>query len=264
MPLKFEENKKLTNELTLVFLRGNGVPKTLRLQIPELKRFIIVLSALFGILLIVSFVLAGAYLYQKNILRNSMNTTASSLPAVVENAPSISPSFSSTKGENDAKEASGLREDISKLHIELEKRKTISGEVNDNIVLQMMSAKSTFVPDIDAFMKVKNPRIKRNPSTKDLSLDFELHNIDPKQQQIRGYIVVLAKNPNMLFAYPPGVLSPQENVLLRFTKGETFAVSRFREAQAIFKNLPTEITHFQIILFNTLGKVLASLQVEEK
>ncbi len=268
MPLKFEEKQNLTNELTLVLLRGNGSPRTLRVPIPELKRFVISLSAAFVALVICCAVLLSAYLYQrknltKTVIVNVPNPNGISAPsAPTQTAPA--PIVIAPSGANDDKEAAGLREDIAKLHAELDSRKTLSSDVKENLALLMISPKSSFVSQAEAFMKIKNASVKHDVNTKETFLNFELHNTEPNQKQIRGYIIVLAKSNNSVFTYPANAFSAKENILLNFTKGETFAVSRFRQAQGYFKNLPADISSYQIFLFNTLGKILASQQVEDR
>lgn len=265
MPLKFEENKNQTNELTLVLLRGNGSPRALRVQVPELKRFLLSVSGVFILCLAITSTLLIAYMYQRKTLTKTIIVNVPT-PGTAIAPPAQNPPVTSVipTGTNDANEAAGLREDIAKLHTQLENRKTLNGDIKDNIALQMMGAKSTPVPEIEAFMKIRNASIKRDENTKETFLNFELHNTEPSQKQIRGYIVVLAKSNNSIFSYPAGVFSPKDNILLNFTQGETFAVSRFRQAQGYFKSLPPDISSYQIFLFNTLGKVLASQQVETR
>jgi hypothetical protein len=118
------------------------------------------------------------------------------------------------------------------------------------------------VPDSEDLVKIQNPQPKRVGN--DIELSFELHNIDNDQKQVRGYIVALAKSSDFLFVYPAGAFSPKENIILNFAKGETFAISRFRAAQAIFKNVPASAgkINYQILLFSWEGKLLSTLNVE--
>jgi hypothetical protein len=102
-------------------------------------------------------------------------------------------------------------------------------------------------------------------STKNIYVDFELHNTDPDQKAARGYIVVLAKTPGFLMTYPDGVFSTNQNIVLDFTKGETFGVSRFRQARATFRAEPLEgkKANYQVLLFANDGRVIADYHVED-
>ena len=82
----------------------------------------------------------------------------------------------------------------------------------------------------------------------------------------RGYIVALAKTNDLLMVYPPNAFNPSQNIVLDFTKGETFGVSRFREARATFPAAALTNRHprFQILLFSTDGRVIANQHVEEQ
>ena len=88
--------------------------------------------------------------------------------------------------------------------------------------------------------------------------------MDPEQKTARGYIVVLAKGTTTLASYPEGAFSPSQNIVLDYTKGETFGVSRFREARATFKAAAFEgqKPRFQVLLFASDGRVINNLHVE--
>jgi hypothetical protein len=161
------------------------------------------------------------------------------------------------------KEVTGLRETNAKLNSQLNGRKDLVPGVNPGLI-QFFGPRN--VLETASPMQVKNVKITRNPATQEIYVDFELHNTDPSQQQRRGYIVVLAKTPQFLMSYPGAVFTPSQNIVLDFTKGETFGVSRFRQARATFPGAPLEGKHarYQILLFSDEGKVIADMHVEDQ
>lgn len=161
------------------------------------------------------------------------------------------------------KEVTGLRQEIAALSARLENRQALASESGESLI-QFFGPRSSLVPENMSAMRIKNPRITKDNAAKSLVLAFELHNVDPQQNQQRGYIVALAKTPDLLLTYPSYALKPNENVLLDFTKGETFAVSRFREAKATFPLGPLEgrKASYQILLFAHDGRVIGNMHVE--
>lgn len=168
-----------------------------------------------------------------------------------------------------AKEIIRLQAELTKAHTQLEQRQApvLSGAGGGGdhgaLLLEFLDPRNVPVPTNEMIMKIQNPRISRQGSS--LTLDFELHNIDPEQKLIKGYFVAFVKSPNFLFVYPAGALNPKESTLLNFGKGDTFAVSRFRAAQAVFRNLPANLigATYQILLFSPEGKLLDSLSYTE-
>ena len=159
------------------------------------------------------------------------------------------------------KEMQGLRDDLAKLNAEANGRKDLAPGENSGL-LQFFGPKNALEPD--GALQVKN--VKLNKSESEWFLDFEITNTDPEQKQVRGYIVVLAKTPNMLLSYPEGAFNPDQNIVLDFTKGETFGVSRLRPTRATFlaSALEGKNPRFHVLLFNTAGKVVSDFHVEGK
>lgn len=301
-----QETKKkgsLSNDLTVVFLRGNGNPRSFRVKVPALQRSLLGLSVVVTGLFFALLFFLGLYLIaQVSEVRplltrpapvavapsnpNTTPTTSGSAPT--ESTPSdpaqktgglwdkISGSFSNTTPNVAGKPATdfseqeqeiiGLRNDISALNAKIDGRKNMQSDVDSNTLMRFFSPSSTLIPEIDSVLKVKNAKIGKDNAAKELYLNFEIHNTDPTQKQIRGYILVLAKTNDLLAAYPANAFSPNQNILLNFTNGETFAVSRFREAHASFESRLFEgkKVSFQILLFDTQGKILSNQHVEDK
>lgn len=266
-------NGKLSEDLTVILLRGNGSPRTFRLSLPALQRSLTALGFTFAFA-----IAAAVFLLLWNLLRFTPDRVeAPPAPAVVASpapgpsAPAVSTGAQSfwSGGANppdDAelkKEVAGLREDNAKLNAEANGRKELAPGVNPGL-LQFFGPRNVF--EQNSPMQVKNIKVAHNTPSGEIYVDFELHNTDANQQQNRGYIVVLAKTRNLLMSYPEAVFSPSQNIVLDFTKGETFGVSRFRQARAIFPAAPLEGKHarFQILLFSDEGKVIADMHVEDQ
>lgn len=303
MNTETRSKSSLSQDLTVVLIRGNGSPRSFRVPLPALQRSVLLLS-----LVLTTSIAAALLFFGLNILRvDSSSFRASKIlsppPASTPTLPSnsepspqvpIAPIPATTTAtpaestENKSglwdkltnaatqlkpttspaerdQEMEGLREDIAKLNAKLEDRKEVPANQENVSLLQFMGPKSALIPASESTMKVEGIKVVKDPAGKEVYLDFELHNVDPSQKPSRGYIIAVAKTADVIAVYPSSAFSPTQNILLNFTKGETFGVSRFRQARATF-NLAAfngKKPSFQIILFGTDGRVLSSIQVED-
>jgi hypothetical protein len=250
-------NDRLSDDLTVVFLRGNGSPRTFRLSVPALQR------SLTGLGFAFAFAVAAALLLLLwNLLRFTPDRVDLPFPAPTPVAPAARPVASDAAGGEAElrKELQGLREDNAKLAAEANGRHDLANGVNAGL-LQFFGPKN--VAEANSPIEVKNVKVSRSGAT--IAVDFEVTNTDPEQRQVRGYIVVLAKTASTIVSYPEGVFNPDQNIVLDFSKGETFGVSRLRPTRATFPAdaLEGKRPRFEILLFSTTGgKVLADLHVE--
>jgi hypothetical protein len=68
-----------------------------------------------------------------------------------------------------------------------------------------------------------------------LAVSFDIQYVGTDHGSQQGRIIVLARGPNALLAYPEGVLGPSAGEsLISPNLGEYFSVSRFREVKAVF------------------------------
>lgn len=268
------KNPSLSEDLTVVLLRGNGSPRTFRLSLPALQRSLTALGFLFTFACLAALLLLAFSIFRPSVRERVVEVAApAAQPAPVSAAPAaeskpfwnkLTGKGDDAKGEDELrKENEALRADLSKLAGQAEGRKDIpSGQMTG--LLQFFGPRNT--EEGISPIAVKNVRVSRGAgeAAKDLYVDFELHNVDPEQKTARGYIVVLAKTPTLLAAYPEGAFSPSQNIVLDYTKGETYGVSRFREARATFRAAPLEgqKPRFQVLLFTNDGRVIANMHVE--
>jgi hypothetical protein len=80
------------------------------------------------------------------------------------------------------------------------------------------------------------------------------------QDYQQGRIIILARSPETIRAYPNGILNlPGKSTLIAPENGEFFSVSRFREVKADFGPLKAgeTISSVEIFIFDTSGKILA-------
>jgi hypothetical protein len=279
-----EKQKKpsASEDLTVVLLRGNGSPRSFRISLPALYRSLTALGFAFAFLLAASLVLLSLTFWGPSQPTNTAPAAAEVpappaapqnyvevIPAEAPPAPGIwskltAPSIPAGNESEAAKELVGLREDIARLNAQLDGRKDLPAPATSTI-LQLLGPRSTMVPEADSLIRIRNANTSRDPATKQVLLDFELHNVDAGQRQVRGYIVAIAKTPDLLISYPGNLFAPGQNILLDHTKGETFAISRFRQARATFPLGPLEErkVSYQILLFGTDGQVIANAHVEE-
>lgn len=277
------QKNTLSQDLTVVLIRGNGSPRSFRLRVPALQRAFFALSFLLTFCLIAAAGFAVLYLLKGRSLETPVQVAApvadtgansAADPAAVssQDKPGIWQSVSGMLERNGAtpqandeaqKEIAGLREENAKLNARVESRKALESGASG--LIQFFGPASTLMPADQVFVQIKNAKLGRDEQ-KQITLDFELHNTDAGQKQVRGYILVLAKNADSLSVYPANAFSPNENIVVNFTKGETFAVSRFRAGHATFAPGPLEgkKTSFQIFLFATDGKIMATQHVETK
>ncbi|MGE3262518.1 MAG: hypothetical protein AB7K68_12125 [Bacteriovoracia bacterium] len=277
------ENPSLSDELTVVFLRGNGSPRTFRVPLVLVQRALTAISFSFCLA-----VLAAIFFFGLNLLHPSDYLPSTTPPpvAMAPVAPAPVPAETPTEtakpglwqklagsgtspSSSDSelkKEVDGLHQDIARLNSQIDSRKELPKKVNDASVLQLFGPRSVVMTEAETNIRVKNAKFIRDPGAKDVTLSFELHNIDPAQKQERGYIVAIAKTSDMLLVYPPTAFNPNQNIVLDFTKGETFGISRFRAATATFSAaaLANKQVRFQILLFSTDGRIIANQHVEEK
>lgn len=280
-----EKQKKssASEDLTIVLLRGNGSPRSFRISLPALHRSLTTMGFVFALLILASVVLLGFSLLRNRPVSappqveiaespepvKSPGNYVESLPAEEATKPGI---WSKLKGavepvKSDSeteKEVVGLREDIARLNAQLDGRKDLPAP-SSSTLLQLIGPRSELMPEAESVIRIRNANTSRDQATKQVLLDFELHNVDPSQRQARGYIVALAKTQDLVSSYPGGLFAPAQNILLDYTKGETFAISRFRQARATFPLGPLDgrKVSYQIILFATDGKIIANSHVEE-
>ena len=119
---------------------------------------------------------------------------------------------------------------------------------------------------VEATVKIRNVKVFKDLEQNRVTLTFELQNTHPEQRQARGHIVVFAKSESRLLVYPRHAYAPKTKKPLNFHRGDTFAISYGRQATATFQdvNLETENFQFQIVLFTSDGKIIASETAENQ
>jgi hypothetical protein len=85
---------------------------------------------------------------------------------------------------------------------------------------------------------VSPARVSFGNSGRTLKVSFNIQYGGPAHGSQQGRIIILARGPNTLFAYPEGVLGRAgASSLVAPQQGEYFSVSRFREVKADFPDL---------------------------
>lgn len=237
---------KLSNDLTLVLIRGNGAPRTFNLPLPKLKRNIVLLAGIFLILATTSCVFAALYIHQ--------NYLASTPPVMTE------------EDRVRLESVNDLSANLADAQAALESRKKLHMGENDKggTPVTLLGPTSTILANSP--VQIDKPTVKRQQGSADVTIEFNLQNTRPDQDRIRGYIVILAKTPKSVYAYPEGAISIDENILVNFAKGETFGISRSRATVATFHDVKAEKGElsFQIFIFSHTGQILASMNVLEE
>ncbi len=264
------KTNRASEDLTVVLFKGNGSPRSFRISLPALHRSLTFFGFFLAVTILGTLTLIGVSIFPK-----SETTTRPTAAPVAESTQAPSSVWDQFKGavstksdaESDSelqKEVSGLREDIAKLNSQLDQRKELPVG-NPSPLLSFFGPRSTLIPEADSIMRVRNAVEVKETSSRQIYLDFELHNVDPQQRQVKGYIVALAKTSDAIVTYPTNAFAPSQNIFLDFTRGETFAVSRFRQARANFSSPALDGAkkiYYQILIFGTDGKVLSNIHVE--
>ena len=85
-----------------------------------------------------------------------------------------------------------------------------------------------------------------------LGMKFNLRFTGKEGENQQGHIVVLARGPDTLLAYPSGVIGGIDSrALLDPAQGEFFSVSRFRETRVEFPAVASKIVSLEVLLFGT-------------
>ncbi len=104
---------------------------------------------------------------------------------------------------------------------------------------------------------VQAPKLTWKSNT--LQVRFALQYIKGDQESQQGRIIILARSPESLHAYPNGILNlPGKTTLISPENGEFFSVSRFREVKAFFGPLNAQetISSVEVYIFDSAGKIL--------
>ena len=93
-----------------------------------------------------------------------------------------------------------------------------------------------------------------------LKVGFAIQYIRDDGGNQQGHIIILARGPETLLAYPDGVLNPVgSDTLIRPESGEYFSVSRFREVKAEFTaRNQSQITEVEVLLVDQSKQLLIS------
>jgi hypothetical protein len=100
---------------------------------------------------------------------------------------------------------------------------------------------------------------------KTLRVDFNLQYTHANKGSQQGKILILARGPETLLAYPDSAFAPVGSPSLVLPDhGEYFSVSRFREVNAEFGPLRSTnvIQEVEILLFNKEGKLIVYQRVK--
>jgi hypothetical protein len=106
---------------------------------------------------------------------------------------------------------------------------------------------------------VSPARTSWSSSGRTFKVDFEIQYVGTDHGSQQGRIIVLARGPNALFAYPQGVLSRAgTESLISPKQGEYFSVSRFREVKAEFTDVKGSgaIQDVEILIMSLEGQLL--------
>ena len=90
-----------------------------------------------------------------------------------------------------------------------------------------------------------------------IQLYFELVNQTKDNSKITGYVFVIMKY-NDKFVFYPKTATLEDNLLITFNRGESFAMSRLRKVENAIFDSPKQntILYFKILIFSRTGDLL--------
>lgn len=224
------------NNLSFILYENNKVPRYLQLTPREYKAilYVPVVLTVFSI-----FALAGSYFYTKNI----ENLIKAKEPLIIKNL----------RDENT--QINQKNTELTTLNLDLTNRlanETISAASASslNIIAPVKGQKDLTSP---ASINIEDIKVAKNDNK--VELNFNLINITKENNRVSGYIHIFLFDGNNYFHYPEGGDSIR-NFSLNYTKGESFATSRFRPVTAKFDIPKTKTVMFKVFIFNRLGDII--------
>lgn len=248
MKLQIDNKARTSRDITLVLLHANGTPRSFRIPIASIKRFLLLTGSCLLVLFLLSVVLAGQSLKRW-------------VPSVVRTASEGQVETPIVDSEAEPAQGTGATPAPAPFA-----EPALTG-FRVAHVPSLFSGALTLLPESQVQIKVQNPSVVRDAASGKITFRFDIAHLQPDAGiAVRGFIVVLLRSPLGLFFYPETLMSPRESVLLNHARGESFGVSRFRQVQAEFKNLPKGLppAAFQVLLFTHEGRVILSSLYEEK
>jgi hypothetical protein len=99
-------------------------------------------------------------------------------------------------------------------------------------------------------IEISTPQLKWQG--RKLKVNFDIRFVGPEGKSQQGRILILARGPETLIAYPDGVISPAgSGFLLDPEQGEYFSVARFRETRIELPAVDSPLRTLEIFLIGT-------------
>lgn len=251
------DNKKVEdNRLTLMVFRDNLATRTFSLPLNWLARFSILLSLLVVVVIVSVYAAHRFYRAAQNSGAGKiaeLERQISDLKGALEAGKSGAEPLSVTTPCPVSSEA--IQTTPSETSTPIAAKSEWTGVPYMFVVLPPESQK--IVEPAQVPIMIQNFKSFWKNKAYHFSFNILYQQEDKGNQQ--GRIVVLARGPEALYAYPQGVLNAAgKSSLVAPEKGEYFSVSRFRETNAEFVGVkdPSLIKTVEVFLFNSERQVL--------
>ena len=122
----------------------------------------------------------------------------------------------------------------------------------------VLASGTEVLPDA-ASLPIKLDTFKTSWSNKRLSVYFAIQHQGFEPGTTSGRIVILARGPQALFAYPPrSLVSSDVNSAIDPSRGEYFSVTRFRETRAKLGPIERreDVRELEVLIYTTSGTLL--------
>ncbi|EQC46151.1 hypothetical protein [Bacteriovorax sp. Seq25_V] len=116
--------------------------------------------------------------------------------------------------------------------------------------------------DLTSPAKVNIQDIKVEVNNDKVFFRFNIVNVTQDGSKLSGYIHIFTTDGNTYQKYPTAQ-EELDNFSLKYNEGESFATSRFRPVEAIFKKMDRSTLIFKIVIFNRIGDLIHQQQYKE-
>jgi hypothetical protein len=236
-------NQAAKDKVSFILYEENKIPRYHQFK-PQVYKFLIygpTILTMFSIL-----VLIGTFFYTKNVEKH----VRSKEPEIIR----------ALRTEN-----SLLKERTSELSV---LNKELTQKLSSETPKTPLGALNFISPvsgqkDLTSPARINIQDIKVESIEEKVFVRFNIVNITPNNTKLSGYIHLFVTDGNTMRRYP-SVVEDVDTFNLSYNSGESFATSRFRPVEAVFKKLDKKSTVFKIVIFNRLGDLIHQQQFKQQ
>ena len=148
-------------------------------------------------------------------------------------------------------------EESETLNVTLQEKMANSTGSSTSIATLELFKKTLGMKDLSAATKFTVEKTEIIPIGNKIQLYFELVNQTKDNSKIAGYVFVVMKNEDKFSFYPKSA-TIEDDLLITFNRGESFAMSRLRKVENAVFDAPKKNTtlYFKILIFSRTGDLI--------